>query len=302
MPGNMIWDAQNLRWVVNRAEAPQPPPADWFRILDDVAAAPPADALAAYARAAPAMYDMPPGLVKRKRNIKPPAPPEIPAYEPPKDFTMTTPAYYMPYDTLDEVNLRLVQSIIRLHGKAVYIIDANVDEKGEFILWFRKNLHGDVFKHVYKEGSGFDLSPFKARYIASNGYGYWTYRKPVRGCYKQGACSKNTFMKLIGKEKDDALGANAFMQAFNNEPVTLQAADAVAHIKAQRDNGMAFFGAVLSPYVAMYLKDRQYRIEYKGNPIGVFDVKRNTLVAETPEITANLWAIRRLDAVGITLG
>lgn len=307
---NMQWDALARRWVV--AEAPQPavppaapPPADWFRILDDGVAGnfdnqPARNQLNEYARA---LYDLPPGLVKRKRNIKPPAPPEIPAYEPPKDFDMTKPVYYMPYDTIEEINLRLSGSVIRLHGKAVYIVEAVAEgDPLQFTLWFKKNLHGDAYKHIYKEGSGFDLSPFKSRYIDSNGYAYWCYRKPVRGCYKQGACSKNTFMRMVGKEKDDGMSTSSFLSAHNSDVELVQVMDGIKKIRQQRDNGNAYFNAMLSPDVALVFKDRNYRVEYRGNNVGIFDVERNVLLADTPEITANIWAIRRLDAVGITLG
>jgi hypothetical protein len=54
--------------------------------------------------------------------------------------------------------------------------------------------------------------------------------------------------------------------------------------------------------VALYFEDKNYRVEYKGNPVGILNINRNTLEAETSEITANLWAIRRLEQVGIALG
>lgn len=307
MPHDIVYDPIGNRWQFRQVPAeaqpapvpePQPDPIQeeldrprWFNI-------PAGNQLDQYARA---LLEVPPGLVKRKRNIKPPPPPEIPAYEAPKDYTMTTPAYYMPYDTLDEVNLRLVQSIIRLHGQAVYIVEA-IQDDGKFHLWFKKTLHGDVFKHVYEEGSGFDLSPFKSRYIDIGGYGYWTYRRPIRGCYKQGACSKNTFMRMVGKERDEGLSVGNFLTACNNPLHITQVMDGIKKIRQQRDNGNAFLNTALSPDVALFYKDKAYRVEYKGTPIGVFDEERNVLRADTPEITANIWAIRRLDAVGIVLG
>jgi len=243
-------------------------------------------------------------LARRRKRPDPPAPPEVPAYEPPKGADMTKPVFFMPYDTLEEVNLRLVHSIIRLHDQPVYIVEA-VQEQGKFVLWFKHDIDGALLKHIYEEGSGFDLSPFHARYMSRGGYAYWVYRRPMRGCYKQGVCSKNTFQKLVGKGdngRENGVGVAAFLQVLARDPAISHVSEGLKTIRNQRDLGLNYFGAVLSPHVALYFSDKKYRVEYKGSPIGVLDVESKTLQAETPEITANLWAIRRLDQVGISLG
>lgn len=241
----------------------------------------------------------------------PAAPPEYVRYAPSENYAMTSRPFYMPYETLDELNLRLVGSVITLHGAAVVIVDVGMMNDGSFKLCFRPSHRGNIMEHPYKEGSGFDLSPFKARYIQSNGYAMWTYRQPVRGCYKQGMCSKNTFGEMAGKppgaRQRQPASQDTFMTSFNTPEKLVSVDDAIEQL---RIIGHGNYSIALSHHLALYFSDKNYQIEYKGNPIGTLNEREITsgkkglksLIANTPELTANLWAIRRLQMVGIQLG
>lgn len=237
--------------------------------------------------------------------------PEYKQYVPPEKVDMTTRPFYMPYDTLDEVNLRLVHSIIRLHDKPVLIVDAkyNGGVLTPFTLYFRHNINGDIQAHAYGPESGFDLSPFRSRYIAANGYAYWTYRMPIRGCYKQGMCSKNTFWEPAGRGgKGARQGARqeTFLKAMREGAPTHHVDKG---INTLRDIGVGGYSHALSAFVALYFDKGQYSIEYKGTRLGILDPKLildgergiKLLIPDSPEVTSNIWAIRRLEEVGIQL-
>lgn len=225
---------------------------------------------------------------------------------------MTTRPFYMPYDTLDEVNLRLVHSIIRLHDKPVLIVDAkyNGGLVDKFDLYFKFSSNGEIQTHPYGENTGFDLSPFRSRYIQTTEYAMWTYRMPIRGCYKQGACSKNTYWEPAGRHgrgNQGPIRTETFLKAMREGPPNYTVDKGID--KLREWGGGNVYSFALSAFVAITFIGGAYNIEYKGNRIGNLDPKRildgekgiKLLIPDSPEVTSNIWAIRRLEDVGIQL-
>lgn len=239
---------------------------------------------------------------------------EYKRYVPPEKVDMTTRPFYMPYDTLDEVNLRLVHSIIRLHDKPVLIVDAkyNGGLVNKFDLYFKFSSNGEIQTHPYGENTGFDLSPFRSRYIQTTEYAMWTYRMPIRGCYKQGACSKNTYWEPAGRPgygrgNQGPIRTETFLKAMREGPPNYTVDKGIDNLREW--GGGNVYSFALSAFVAITFIGGAYNIEYKGNRIGNLDPKRildgekgvKLLIPDSPEVTSNIWAIRRLEDVGIQL-
>lgn len=177
--------------------------------------------------------------------------------------------FFMPYDTVEEIRLRLEASVIRLDNTLVYVSEVTSTRKpGVFNIHYTEDVINTKYKiHEYKEGSGFDLSPLPPRYIPKRPrgrYTQWIYRRPVRNVYKQGACLHNTYLRNTGDNESVGSRLRQIRDIFESyaERETIGVEDGV--------KSLSKFGESisLSEHVALHHCGTQFAIEYHGRTVG----------------------------------
>lgn len=263
-----------------QGQFPPAPPRDWIRNWGAVC------------------YNAPP------RRANPPPPPQgLVRYEK-KDVAFTgstkTP-YFMPYDDLDEINLRLAGSVIRLDGELVVVDRVNRIGRANnrFDITFI-NAEDQVLTHEYGEGSGFDLSPLPPRYGLNenkNRKAVWIFRKPVRGVYRQGATRGNTFFRNVGSRVEASIGnCSNIMTLYKRENEVRSAADVVKVLSESK------ISAALSDHIALMDDSKHAVVEYHGMKLGKFrkEMISNGVALFKPAVEVTPWMEDKLAQVGLS--
>lgn len=243
----------------------------------------------------------------------PPARPAAPRgeYKPPKDVKImgvTKQPFFMPYDSDEEIRFRLVGSVIRFNGEPVYVQDIGVGGRGTYNIHYCKQ-DGTVGVHGYKEGSGFDLTPFPARYILNENRhrkAYWCFRRPIRGVYRQGACNQNTYIHPAGYGDISRIGGQQqIMDAYVKDNEVREVCDFLGRLTPDK------ISIALSNSVSVFQKKFKivgaekdvYGIEYEGLTLETFtmdDIKdKSVKLNYDGDVSPTM--LRKLDCVGVRI-
>ena len=223
-----------------------------------------------------------------------PLPPvKFPPQQESKMISSTKPPFFLPYETLEEIRMRLEHSIIRYNGHPVYV--NRVKQEGRSFVVLATNWAGVPLEVPYLPDSGWDLSPFPSQYYNRSGSTcLWTYRNPIRGVYRQGACYKNTNFKQAVDGAEQGARDTELLKLYTNPTPVRQLLEALKGAKLNYGWSQA-----LSPNVAIRVSDKGndiFAVDHKSLFVGEFDRKDNLM---KENFTLTPWCMRRLDEVGI---
>lgn len=243
-------------------------------------------------------------LPPRRRAAVPPPPRVAIEYRAPSEViieSITKQPFFMPYDTLNEIRLRLRNSVIKIDGRPVHVIDVAETRGRTFEVYYRLEENADTIKRDYGRENGFDLSPLPARYVLSHpGHrnANWAYRVPARGIYQQGGNRQNTFIRRSGDGAKQTIGSEMnIVKSYLESNRVLGVGEAFAKVG---DNRIAM---PCSDHVAVFAYNRKCGIEYHGIQLSEFspaDISNGHLKIKT-EIPLTPLMEKRLNDVGISI-
>lgn len=286
-------DAERLAEEGVRPPAPPPPPNPWANAA--------VDGLDAFANMM--MHPIP---APRRRAVRPPQAPQEAAegYRAPSEVMIegiTKQPFFMPYDTLQEIRLRLRNTVIKVDGTPVHVLDVTETRNREFEVIFRFNEEEATLRRTYSKENGFDLAPLPARYVFSQSAhrnANWVYRTPARGVYQQGGNRSNTFIRRSGDGAKQTVGSEMnIVRAYVASNRILGVGEAFGRIGEHRS------AMPCSDHVAVYAYNRKCGVEYHGIQLSEFSpadisngcLKINTTIPLTPLME------KRLNEVGISI-
>ena len=221
-------------------------------------------------------------------------------------FSPTRVPLFMPYESVEEIDNRLKNTVILKDGRACQIIKAN-RPRNKFILTYLDS--DDVQKTMdYIPDNGIDLAPPPAQYTVCGGLfpkGMWVFFPPQKGVYRQGRCSQNTRFTTYesgwGVAGSSSLPMHFIMKMMENPTPTVSFFSA-------NDLILAGSSVVLSPHVAIATNiEKKLEVFYRGMLVAYvtkIDEKANVAYYDFVDeaYRANVWCRRRLSEVGLDLG
>src|ERR1700735_334000 len=173
------------------------------------------------------------------------------------------PRFWIPYQTGEEICMRLLNSIICVHSKPfqVHRVEARANNRD----WLMYLLDGDGGRFTLPYSSpAVDLrSPDPGYGVNREGLVSYLVRRPER-VQRQGMCTENTLRKNVGKKAWTGLGSQQeilhYLTGRKTRPVT-------EAILATMQNGL-LNNVLLSPKVALVNKVPGIVAEYKGRILG----------------------------------
>lgn len=206
--------------------------------------------------------------------------------------------FSMPYDTLEEIQMRLNGTVVLFDGEPVLIVavKAKGNKKGEFNLHFKGYNDAAGRVHTYPSEKWDLYVPISLyTHFGSGEMAYWVSRRTERQ-YQQGANQKNTTYTRVGSDRPQGLHPSSILQALAKPcPVVQMSEQLVAY----------FSSAVLSPHVAIWKNaEGIIGVEYKGVAVGnVKKLEKGLYVLDTANesLSLNPWCQQRLEEVGIRL-
>lgn len=212
--------------------------------------------------------------------------------------------FTMPYDMLEEIDLRLYNTIIRYGGKPVFVGNVKPREGGKFglTLWTDQRNSQEI---VYNpDDPELDLSPFEPRYCSVKGGIYWIYRIAKR-MYQQGGNDRNTHAKAVGEYQGFGMGGWNLLEAYSNSAINGKLTKAVYDELLQ---GFVNYGrpsAILNIYTALGVRKEGVYVEYKGAEVGMvkMDIDGEFYVdTDNESLSFNPWCVDKLHQAGIRVG
>lgn len=210
----------------------------------------------------------------------------------------------MPYETLDEIHLRLANTVVKYKDKLVYVHD-DFEERGDgFYFSISSNAREQPYKVKFDEA--FDLSPLQPRYVVVQEKPYWCYRLANR-MYQQGANQKNTVLKPVGKTNAYPQGGYNLIGAYNTPlPTQVASPEVCEKLRKSYDDfgipGSLALNRHLAIWYGVNVDVLGYFVEYKGLSLGGLSLEGGKIVlkADNESISFNPWLREKLDMAGIS--
>jgi hypothetical protein len=215
----------------------------------------------------------------------------------------------MPYDTIEEIDMRLHGTIIRYDGKPVFVGSIKPLAGGKFgmTLWLDQH---NSFEVIYDpEDPKLDLSPFEPGYSLIAGSVYWIYRIAKR-MYQQGGNDRNTHAKPVGEYRGFGQGGWNLLAAYSVAPVN-KSIDAGLY-RSLIAGYLAYTKPtnILNNHVAVGVKlDKEDKpcvfVEYKGNEVGFLRIDADDSIyveTDNESLSFNPWCVGKLHQAGIRVG
>lgn len=231
--------------------------------------------------------------------------PEVPReYTPPNEVIITSiekKPLFMPYDNLAEARLRLRNSVIRLNGSPIHVIEVMQGRGNALNIHYRTSEEGDLTQITYAPDAGLDLSPLPARYVLSqpnHKNANWAFRLPARGIYQQGGNKSNTQIRRSGDGMRTTIGAELNIVKAYWAPNEIRGVD-----EAFKKIGSARTAMPCSDHVAVFAYDGKPGIEYHGIKLADFnsaDISNGGIVIKT-EVPLTPLMEKRINEVGIKI-
>lgn len=171
------------------------------------------------------------------------------------------PPFKMPYQALEEVQLRLNQSVILVKSQPFYVNSVE-PEKGDFMLHLSDAKKGQ-FKLPYSCPDLSLRSPPPGYVVSQDGVVSYFVRVPER-VQKQGCAPENTKRKKIGESTWGSFsGAGDILNSLSGRKPRVYTRAIHAHMQ----DGL-IKAAFLTKNVALFAKDEDVLCEYKGRKLG----------------------------------
>ncbi len=208
--------------------------------------------------------------------------------------------FRMKYDTLDEVNRRLKNSIVLVSGRPVYVEETNQLRNGEFelIIFGQDNVRK---KLNYTQAENVNTRSIQPEYIRKNGQIGYVTRLPAR-CNSQGMTHENTGFFTVGKGKRNNKEVRNFFERSQLPSFLGALADKDVVPWEEKFHGLMSKGVVtsfrMSPNLAVFYNQNQDRpfIEYKNRVLG--HVEGSSVVSDD---LPKPWIVNALREVNMTL-
>lgn len=210
--------------------------------------------------------------------------------------------FFMPYETLQEIRLRLRGSVIRFNGGLQKVVD--VLERGDsFDVYMKTHDEAEMVNAIYSEANGFDLAPLPPRYVKAgprHTNANWIYRIPARGVYVQGGNRNNTFVRRSGDRTRNSVGSeDNIIRFYDGSNPIISIGDAFKKVKGGR------IGMPCSDDVAIVHYNDKYELEYHGMKVAEFEAKQLNKAGElelTSAILGTPSMMNKLAEVGVING
>lgn len=216
--------------------------------------------------------------------------------------------FTMPYDLVEEIELRLLGTIIQYDGKPVYVagVKALGDSKFTLTLYRSRN---DKFEAVYGgEDDAFDLAPFEPGYATVMGTAYWVFRI-ARRMYQQGGNDRNTHFKNVGEYRGFGQGGWNLLDAYCQPPVNIQVTEAIYKDLIAKYIAYQKPSLALNNHLALGVRidgnDIKVFVEYKGGEVGILNLDRDGtffVSTDNESLSFNPWCVDKLNQAGIRVG
>lgn len=232
---------------------------------------------------------------KAKRMIR------IAAKTPITERSTRLPRYKMKYETAEEANFRLHDSIITVRDQALYILSAQEDATGRIIVTTHDQ--DGVNDMYFLDEPGLDLRSADPGYVNFGNRVIHMVRRPAR-VYKQGLTKDNCYGRDVGRREYaslvNQLPVRLILQGLNSRSVNTFSEEQTSLLLEGRIPADAIR---LSDNVAIYLRGNNYRnrlaIEYKGRKLGALVKDRVKLISDSDLECP--WLIEDLEQVGLRL-
>lgn len=207
--------------------------------------------------------------------------------------------FFMPYDQLQEIRLRLRNTVIRVGGELVRVLDIG-GENPFYLLYVGENPEDNHRRADYTE-ENVDLTPLSPRYaLFQNGHrnANWVYRIPARGQYQQGATRFNTMIRRASDGSRIAItNESQILTAYKDKNPVVGVKEAIKKVAGTR------LGFPCSDLVAVSVGTEQpYSLHYQGVKLGEFSkenfLKGSLVLPEVPPLTISMK--KHLNEVGVT--
>lgn len=173
---------------------------------------------------------------------------------------ITLPPFKVDYDQLEQINTKLLNTVIMIKDNPFYVL--NVYDLGGGAFGLRVHgLDGNSFGIEYKDVA--DCRPIAPGYVSRNGSVYWLHRGPERQ-NQQGMNHRNTFLKAVNTDLVQGARHDFLLSALANRKDTPYNPVLDQMLVYQHVNHLR-----LSNNVALFFANK------KGAPIGVEYCGRN---------------------------
>lgn len=173
------------------------------------------------------------------------------------------PRFWIPYQTGEEITMRLQNSIICVHSRAMQVhrVEARANERD----WLLYLLDGESGRYIlpYNDPAVDLRSPEPGYGVNKEGVVSYLVRRPER-MQRQGMCTENTLRKNVGKKTWSTLSSQQeilhYLGSRKTRPMTKA-------IQETMEEGL-LHNVLLSPKVALVNKTSGIYVEYKGRNLG----------------------------------